>query len=118
MPRKNMNQPYYIYVLSNFFTADRSYTTKYLKKTLIEVGSSHIYASFGTFFVQIGQLFRAKQVFDKCMKTVKSLFSKENDFDFDFEFEFFRNLTVPRLIDKFEPKRCQKKHKDVSYKLQ
>ena len=29
------------------------------EKTLIEVGSSHLYASSGTFCVQIGQLFEA-----------------------------------------------------------
>ena len=40
--------------------------------------------------VQIGQLFEAQQVFEKCMKTVKSLFSKENDVDF----EFFRKFKV------------------------
>ena len=54
------------------------------EKTRIEVGSSHIYASFGIFCVQIGQLFEAQWVFGKCMKTVKSLFSKENDVDFEF----------------------------------
>ena len=30
------------------------------EKTLIEVGSPHLYASFGTFCVQIGQLFAAQ----------------------------------------------------------
>ena len=30
------------------------------EKTLIEVGSSHLYASFGTFCVQIGQLVEAQ----------------------------------------------------------
>ena len=53
------------------------------KTTYIEVGSSHIYASFGTFCVQIGQLFEAQCVFEKCMKTVKSLFSKESDVFFE-----------------------------------
>ena len=33
---------------------------KFFEKTLKEVGSSHIYASFGTFWVQIGQLFEAQ----------------------------------------------------------
>ena len=59
-------------------------------KTLIEIGTSHIYASFCTFCVQIGQLFGALWVFVKCMKTVKSLFSKENEVDF----EFFRKFKV------------------------
>ena len=45
--------------ISVFLTADCSCTTNYFWKTLIEVGSSHLYASFGTFCVQIGQLFEA-----------------------------------------------------------
>ena len=32
----------------------------FFEKTLIEVGSSHIHASFGTFCFQIGQLFEAQ----------------------------------------------------------
>ena len=44
------------YVMNEFLTAVRSFTTKYFWKSLIEVGSSHLYASFGTFCVQIGQL--------------------------------------------------------------
>ena len=32
-------------------------------KTLIEVGSLHVYASFGTFYVQVGQLFAPQWVF-------------------------------------------------------
>ena len=36
------------------------YNTIFLKKTLKEVGSSHLYASFGTFCVQIGHLFEAQ----------------------------------------------------------
>ena len=111
LTRKNMNLPYSIcmHVLNEFLTADRSCTSRYFWKTLIEVGSSHIYASFGTFWVKIGQLFEAQWVFEKCLKTVK--------------WRQFRilpkvlNLTVPRIIDQFEPKRCQKKRKYVSYQL-
>ena len=36
------------------------YNKSFLKKLLKEVGSSHIYASFGIFCVQIGQLFEAQ----------------------------------------------------------
>ena len=50
-------------VLNEFLTADHSCTIKYLKKTLIKVGISHICASFGTFCVQIGQLFEAQRDF-------------------------------------------------------
>ena len=60
------------------------------EKILIKVGSSHIYTSFGTFCVQIGQLFEAQWVFEKCLKAVKSLFSKENAADF----EFFRKIKI------------------------
>ena len=61
--RKNMNLPYSIrkYVLNEFLTADHSRTKKNIfEKTLFEVGSSHLYDSFGTFCVQIGQLFEAQ----------------------------------------------------------
>ena len=37
-----------VYVQENIF-----------EKTYIEIGSPHLYASFGTFFTQIGQLFEA-----------------------------------------------------------
>ena len=67
----------------------------FLKKTLTEFGSSHLYASFGTFCVQIGQLLKAQRVFEKRMKTVKLLFSNENDVDF----EFFRKLKVSLRLD-------------------
>ena len=56
----------------------------YSSKMLIEVGSSHLYASFGTFCVQIGQFLEAQWVLEKCLKMVKSLFLKENDVDFEF----------------------------------
>ena len=39
---------------------------------------------------QIVQSLDAQWVFEKCMKTVKSLFSKENDINF----EFFRKFKV------------------------
>ena len=56
-PQKDESTLLYTYVLNDFFTADRSCITKYFEKNHIEVGSSHLYASFGTFCVQIGQLF-------------------------------------------------------------
>ena len=65
------------------------------EKTIIEVGSSYLYASFGTFCVHIGKFFEAQWVFEKCLKTVKSLFSKENEVDF----EFFRKFKVSLRIE-------------------
>ena len=47
-------------VLNEFLTADRSFISKYFQKTLMEVCSSHLYASFGTVCVQIGQYFEAQ----------------------------------------------------------
>ena len=51
------------YVINEFLTADRSCTTKYFWKTLIEDRSSHLYASFGTFWVQIVKYFVPQWVF-------------------------------------------------------
>ena len=42
-------------------------------KTPIEACSPHLYASLGTFYAQIGQLFEAKWVFEVCLKIDKSL---------------------------------------------
>ena len=54
----------------------------FLKKTLIKVCSPHIYTSFGTFCVQIGQLFEAQYVFEKCFNIDKYLVSNENVVEF------------------------------------
>ena len=43
------------YVLNEFLTAQNSF-----EKTVIEVRSSYLYASFDTFYVQIDQLFEAR----------------------------------------------------------
>ena len=48
-----------------------------LEQTLIEVGWLNLYASFGTFYVQIGQLFESQWAFEECLNIDKSLFSKE-----------------------------------------
>ena len=39
------------------------YKKIFLKKTLVEVGSSHLYVSFGTFCVHIGHLVEAQYEF-------------------------------------------------------
>ena len=44
-------------------------------KTLIVICSPRLYVSFGTFIVQIGQLFEAQRVFEKCLEIDKSLLS-------------------------------------------
>ena len=62
------------------------------EKTLIEFGSSYLYASFGTFCVQIGQFLEAQWVLEKCLKMVKS---EEKDVDF----EFFRKFEISLRLD-------------------
>ena len=80
---------------ANFWKPTVHVQQNIFEKSFIEVGSSHLYASFGTFCVQIDQLFEAQWVFEKCMKTVKSLFSKENDVDF----EFFQKFKVSLWLE-------------------
>ena len=86
------------------------------EKTLIEVGSPHLCASFGTFCAQISQLFEAQCIFEICLKINKLLPSKENAGDFAILLNV-RRLTVPRIFDQFGCERCQKKCKYVDYQL-
>ena len=86
------------------------------EKTLIKVCSSHLHASFGTFCVQIGQFFEARWIF-------------KHSEEFRFRRHFasmtaicrfsnkLQRVTVSQIIDRFGRKRCQKKRKDVNYKL-
>ena len=88
-----------LYVLNKFLTADRSFTTIYFWKNLIEVGSSYLYASFGTVCVQIGQLFEAKWDFHKLFGGIRNRLhfpSKTAILSFS---NFFQRLTVPQIID-------------------
>ena len=61
LPRKNMNLPYSIRMYwTNFWQLYIHVQKNIFEKTLIKAGSSHLYASFGTFWVQIGQLVEAQ----------------------------------------------------------
>ena len=51
-------------------------------KTVIEVCSPHLYASFGTFNAKIGQSFEAQWVFEEGLKIDKKMSSKEKLVDF------------------------------------
>ena len=85
-------------------------------KIPIEVYSPHLYASFGTIYVQIDQLFAPQLVFKLSQefqnrrhfppKTANCRFSN-----------ILQRLTVPRMIYQFCRKIRQKKRKDVDYKL-
>ena len=98
------------YVMNEFLTIQVKQSI--LEKTFIENGSSHLCTSFGTFCVQIGHLFEAQI----CLKINKSQSSKEKVGDFAI-LPNVQRLTVPRIIDQFGHKRCQKKRKEVDYQL-
>ena len=85
-------------------------------KTLIEVCSPHLYASYGTFCVQIGQLVTAQWVFEHLeeFRNWRHFPSKTAVCRF---LKVLQRLTVPRIYDQFGRKRCLKKRKDVDYKL-
>ena len=61
---------------TNFWQPTVPLQQSIFEKTLLKDCRSHVYASFDTFCVQIGQLFDTQWVFDFFLKTVKSLFSK------------------------------------------
>ena len=61
LPRKNMNLPSSIRMYwTNFWQPTIHVQQDIFEKTSIEVGNSLLYASFGTFWVQIGQLVEAQ----------------------------------------------------------
>ena len=100
---------------TNFWQPTAQAQQTIFEKTLIEVCSPHLYASFGTFCVQIGQLFVAQWVFKHSEE-----FRNQRHFASIWAISRFSNIhqrvTLPRIIDQFGRKRCQKKHKDVDYK--
>ena len=53
------------------------YNKIFFENTLIEVGSLHLYGSFGTFCVQIGQFLEVHWVFEKCLKTENCRFRRK-----------------------------------------
>ena len=64
MPHKNIYKPYSIRMYwPNFWKSFVHLQQNVFEKIDIEVGSSHLYASFGTFFVQIRQLFKVQWEF-------------------------------------------------------
>ena len=54
-PQKNESTLLHTYVRNNFWQPTARVQQYFFEKALIEVGSSHLYASFGTFYVQIDQ---------------------------------------------------------------
>jgi len=102
--------------LDTLLTATHLCATKYFWKKITEVCSPHLYASFGTPCVQIVQLFKAQWVFKHSEE-----FRNRRHFPSIAAICQFPNilqrLALPRIIDQFGRKRCQKKRKDVDYQL-
>ena len=71
------------------------YNSIFLKKNIMKAGRSPLHASFGTFCVQIGQLFEAQWAFEEFLNIDKSSFSKENVADF----KFFRMFDQMKNLD-------------------
>ena len=92
---------------TNFWQPTIHVQQNIFEMTHTEVCSPHLYASFGTFCDHIGQLLEAQWVFEACMKSDKSLLSKENVVDFGILLNV-KKLTVPRIIDHFGRKRSAK----------
>ena len=90
-----------MYVLTEFFKAEGSCTAKYFWKTLTEICTPHLYASFGIFFVQIGSK-------STTFSSIAAICRFAN---------ILQRLTAPRIIDQFGRKSCQKKRKDMNYEL-
>ena len=67
---------------TNFWQPTAYVKQNIFENALIEACSPNIYASFGTFCVEIGQLCETQWVFEVCFKIDKSLLSKENILDF------------------------------------
>ena len=60
------------------------------EKTLMEVDSPYLYASYGTFCIQIGQSFETHWVFEECLNIDKLKVLKENVVVFEL-FEMFKD---------------------------
>ena len=72
--------------MNNFLTAETIHEQQnILGKTLIEVGSSHLCASFGIFCVKIGKFLETQWVFE-------NMFENGKIADFERKWGQFRNL--------------------------
>ena len=77
---------------------------------------TEISASFGTFCTQIGQLVAAQRVFKHSEEFPNRRHFPRMTAILQFS-NIFQRLTLPRKIDQFGCKMCQKNCKDVDYKL-
>ena len=84
------------------------YNNTLVKKLLYKLVAHIFTLLLAPFASKSAKFWRHSEPLNKWLKTVKSLFSKENDVNF----EFFRSLTRSLRLE-----RGQKKHKDVSYQF-
>ena len=81
-------------------------------KSLIEVGSPHIYASFGTFCTQIGQIFAAQWVFEHSEELRNRRYFPSMTTICWF-LNIFQRLNVPRITSNNWPIWAQKVPKEA-----
>ena len=77
-----------MYVLNEFSIAECSCKRKHFWKNLLRSLYFTSLRFFWHLYGQIGQLFEAQWVFEKCLKIVKSQFSRENVVNFKFFLKF------------------------------
>ena len=99
-------------VWTNFWQPTVYVQQNIFEKTLIKIGSSHLYASFGEFCVQIGRLVGSQWDFklSEYFETNAIFLQKQRFLPFS---KIFQRLTVPRKIIHFGRKRYQKKRKEL-----
>ena len=79
-----MNLPYSIRMYWTHFSQPTLHLQQNIfEEALAEVGSSHLYAYFGTFCVEIGKFVDPQGIFEKCLKIDQLLLLKENVVDFE-----------------------------------
>ena len=102
--------------MNESLTAHSRCATKYFRNFFMKACSSHPYASFGTFCVQIGQLLVAQWVFkySEEFHNIPHFHSITGIFRFS---KTLQRLTLPRIIDQFGRERYRKKRKDVDCKV-
>ena len=83
---------------------------------VVEVGRSHLYASFGIYWVHIAQFFEGQWDFKLSEKfEIDDIFPQIQRFD---HFPIFaKTHCVPWINDQFGRKRYQRKSNDVYYKI-
>ena len=104
---------------TNFLQLTVNVKKNIFEKVFVEVWCPHLYASFGTFYVPIGQLLATQRVFKHSeeLQYQRHFPSITVIWRFSNILQRLTAVTVPRIIDQFGRKRYRKKRLDVNYKL-